>query len=619
MRGISVVNRQSNTLTNALSLLSKASKFRVLVISITQVLLGFLDLVGVLLIGATVSLVVRGLTATEVGDRVNRLFDYFNLQNTSYENKLTILLGGAFVLLLGKTILAFQLQKRILRLLANQSAEASVKLLSSFFSSNLSFIEQRNKQNTIYALTTGVSSLIRGYIGSLSGLVIDTMLLIILLVGLLYISPITTIVLSTFYVCVFIFLNKRTHRDVRELSKRGTEIGIEINQKVSELIGAYRELVVRSGLSDFAKSIGSLRYKSASIEADLQFKSILNKYVFEIAMLCSFVLLYLIQRVNADFIESAATTSVFVAATTRIVPAIVRIQQSLINLNSAASASTPTLQAIQELKQMRQGSMAESSGELLDFEDEGKKASDKLIEIRNVTFYYATRKSPTIRSASAMVLAGQKVGIVGRTGSGKSTLLDILLGILEPNLGDVRIKGMRPEDLFKLDPSYVSYVPQRSFFFHGSVKDNLLLGMKDYRFTNKDFLRVLSTTKLYGETSSRRLQPEELILENGTNLSGGQRQSLGIARALLSSPKILILDEATSAMDVTTEQEILRYLFSQEDLTLVLISHRIPSLRSCDKIFFINKKTIDAEGTFTTLIKKSKEFRHIVKQFKQND
>jgi ABC-type multidrug transport system fused ATPase/permease subunit len=336
-------------------------------------------------------------------------------------------------------------------------------------------------------------------------------------------------------------------------------------------------------------------------------------------MLCSFVLLYLIQRVNADFIESAATTSVFVAATTRIVPAIVRIQQSLINLNSAASASTPTLQAIQELKQMRQGSMAESSGELLDFEDEGKKASDKLIEIRNVTFYYATRKSPTIRSASAMVLAGQKVGIVGRTGSGKSTLLDILLGILEPNLGDVRIKGMRPEDLFKLDPSYVSYVPQRSFFFHGSVKDNLLLGMKDYRFTNKDFLRVLSTTKLYGETSSRRLQPEELILENGTNLSGGQRQSLGIARALLSSPKILILDEATSAMDVTTEQEILRYLFSQEDLTLVLISHRIPSLRSCDKIFFINKKTIDAEGTFTTLIKKSKEFRHIVKQFKQND
>jgi len=615
---ISEFKKKQVTLSFALSLLSKASKIRLFLISFTQILLGFLDLVGVLLIGATVSLVVRGLTSSETGNRVNYLFEVLGLSRASYETKLVTLLLGAFLLLIGKTILAFQLQKRILRLLSNQSAEASVSLLGSFFSSPLSFIEQRNKQQIIYSLTTGVSHLIRSYIGSLSAVMIDLMLLLTLLFGLCFISPLATICLALFYLSVMIVLNQKTHKDVRKLSRAGAEIGIELNQKVSEFIGAYRELVVRNGLADFARSIGGLRYRSASLEADLQFKSILGKYVFEIAMLCSLLFLFQFQRINGSFADSAASTAVFIAATTRIVPAVVRIQQGIINLNSAASASAPTLIVIGELREIAHNTSYRGETEPSTQNFENFPQSHLAIEVKNVTFCYSSKKTPAIKSASFQVEVGQKVGVVGRTGSGKSTLLDIVLGIHEPDAGEVRIMDKKPEELFKVCPNYVSYVPQRSFFTFGSVKENLLLGIKDPSFSDKELISLLSLVNLHNNSSSRKLELDELILENASNLSGGQRQALGIARALLVSPKLLILDEATSAMDVSTEREILKYLYSLRDLTLVIVSHRVPSLRQCSKIIFVNKKTIDAEGSFSSLVRKSKDFRELVNQFKHN-
>jgi ABC-type multidrug transport system fused ATPase/permease subunit len=219
--------------------------------------------------------------------------------------------------------------------------------------------------------------------------------------------------------------------------------------------------------------------------------------------------------------------------------------------------------------------------------------------VRDVTFTYPGSSDPAIRGVSMVVESGQSVALVGRSGAGKSTLADIILGVLEPETGCLTVGDLSPKDAIQCWPGGIAYVPQDVMLCEGSVRENVALGIPG-DFIDDDL--VWDALRRAHLEEYVRLQPHGLetqIGERGLRLSGGQRQRLGIARALFTSPRLLVLDEATSALDAETEQAITDMLGElQEDVTLVVIAHRLSTVRNADLVLYLENGTIQARGTF---------------------
>lgn len=224
------------------------------------------------------------------------------------------------------------------------------------------------------------------------------------------------------------------------------------------------------------------------------------------------------------------------------------------------------------------------------------------IEIRDLTFGYATATRPSLRDINLHVLPGQTVGIVGRTGSGKSTLLALITRTFEPPPGTILIDG-RPVESFPTSQlrQWIGAVPQETFLFSESIAENIRFGRRDA--PAEDVQESASLAGLSGDVASFPQGLETLIGERGITLSGGQKQRTAIARSLVRDPAVLILDDALSAVDTNTEEQILRALREiRKGRTALIVSHRVSSVKDADTIIVIDDGRIVERGTHEILL-----------------
>ena len=220
-----------------------------------------------------------------------------------------------------------------------------------------------------------------------------------------------------------------------------------------------------------------------------------------------------------------------------------------------------------------------------------------IIELKGVTYTFPGAKSPIIRNLSLKIPAGQKVAILGKMGSGKSTLSRLISGLIEPEEGSILIDGV---DVRQIDPSDVrrniGIMLQETWLFSGTVKENLQMGFYEY-----DDAHILQIAKVSGvdEFVSTHPQGYDLELkERGEGLSGGQRQSINLARALLHNPSLLVLDEPTSSMDTGTEKGVIERLKAWNgDRTIVMVTHRNTLLELADRVLVIDQGQVVADTT----------------------
>jgi len=233
------------------------------------------------------------------------------------------------------------------------------------------------------------------------------------------------------------------------------------------------------------------------------------------------------------------------------------------------------------------------------------------ISVRNASFSYASGRRPALQNVSLDIPRGSMVGIVGANGSGKTTLIDLLLGLLTPQSGAVAIDGtVLTKGLYGSWWAQLAYVPQQIVLLDGSVADNIAFG---------EPVEALDVGRM--AAAARRADLEEVIAalpnglaeqigERGVRLSGGERQRLGLARALYRDSPILVLDEATSALDPHSEEHIMRTLREFKGRkTIILVAHRLPTVRDCDVIFEMERGEIVRRGTYQELSKVSALFR----------
>jgi ABC-type multidrug transport system fused ATPase/permease subunit len=221
------------------------------------------------------------------------------------------------------------------------------------------------------------------------------------------------------------------------------------------------------------------------------------------------------------------------------------------------------------------------------------------VEMRNVSFTYPSNDSPTIRNVNLTIKPGSVVAIVGPSGAGKSTLADLLLGIIEPNLGEVLISGESPEKAIETWPGAIAYVSQDSIVATGTISTNISLGFppqRDYGALFTDAINLAQLSEFISELPNKELTQ---VGDAGSSLSGGQRQRIGIARAMFTKPKLLVLDEATSSLDGETESNISEAVKTlRGDVTVVMIAHRLSTVREADVVIYFENGSVVAVGNF---------------------
>jgi ABC-type multidrug transport system fused ATPase/permease subunit len=602
MRNLSHSWRRS-TFGRAIQVLSKKDQSKILVVVVLQVFVGVFDLLGVIAIGLLGAISVAGLQSQLPGDQISSIINFLGLSSVPFQSQVLILGIGAVVLLVGRTVISILFTRRILFFLSNRGAQISSNLVSRLLSQTLIEIQKRTSQETLFALTRGVEYVTLQILAPSIVLVSDVALLFIMAIGLFTIDPLTAVCTFLVFFAIGYVLYRFMNVRAGTLGVRSSELNVVSNEKIVEVFSSYRELVVRNRRDYYAREIGTYRFALARTSAEMNFLPYVSKYVIETSVILGALLIAAAQFILQDAAHAVATLAIFLAAGTRIAPAVLRIQQGSVLIRGSMGQAKPTLDLIEALGTT---SLMENIEDKVDVIHEGF-SPDILIE--NVSLTYPKKNEPAIKNISLTIPSGKSVAFVGPSGGGKTTIVDVLLGVLLPDEGCVQISGLPPQFAISKWPGAMSYVPQDVVIAAGTIRENVALGYPKAEATDELVMSALKVAHLEKFITSLPDGINTQVGERGTKISGGQRQRLGIARAMFTRPHLLVLDEATSALDGETEVEISAAIDALRGVTtVIMIAHRLSTVRDADIVVYMDNGKVLATGTFEEVREKVSDF-----------
>jgi len=406
-----------------------------------------------------------------------------------------------------------------------------------------------------------------------------------------------------------------TYHFLRAKLTRAGEVWVQANQGrhhvLTEAFGGIKEVKVSHAESVFAKEFEAVcgRMRDAMVRSKVmgQVPSFAMQAVVFGGMLL--VVLYVLAT-RDGFTAGLPLLGLYAFAGYKMMPALQRIFVQLAEMEFSSGA----LASLQGPLRMGEEAMRESALSDAGKEVQGRTRLTGALEFRDVCYQYPGSEQPTLDRVSLSIPAGSKVGIVGQTGSGKTTTVDIILGLLRPSAGHVVVDGRALEDSqLRAWQSSTGYVPQSIFLADTTVAGNIAFGVADEHI---DMARVEQVARL---ANLHRFIVDELpegyqtrAGERGVRLSGGERQRVGIARALYHDPDVIVLDEATSALDNVTEKRVMQAMETLTPAkTLIMIAHRLSTVRDCDIIFFLENGVLSAQGTYDELRASHARFRSL--------
>lgn len=580
------------TLGRASRFLTRNDQKKVAVVIFAQISLSILDLVGVALIGVLGALAVSGVESQKPGGRIEKLLNLLGIGSQSLQIQAMVIGLSAAFLLVTRSLLTVIVSRKTMKFLSRRGAQVSTNLISRLLREDLLFIQSQSTQKFLYSVTAGVTTIVLGVLGTLINLVSDVALMIVMGVGLFVVDPAIATSSLFLFAAVVLVLYRFLHMRARNLGLLDSKLSIEANEKIIEVLTSYRESYVRNSRDHYSKRISDLKFQHADVLAELSFMPSISKYVIEASIVAGAVLVGGLQFSKHDAVHAVATISIFMAAGTRIAPALLRIQQGALQIKGSLGSASPTLELFEKLNfEFAARGVQDPDFTHVDFIPD--------INVKNLSFTYPGNAEPAIRIEHLEIKAGETVAIVGPSGSGKTTLVDLMLGILSPDEGEVKIGKMSPIEAVSKYFGAIAYVPQDIALFNTSIRKNIASGFDEKYATDDQIWRSLVVANL--DTSVRNL-PEGIdteVGERGTRLSGGQRQRLGIARAMFTNPKLLVLDEATSSLDGVTEVAISDEISKLKgETTVVMIAHRLSTARNADKVVYIAEGEVKSVGTF---------------------
>lgn len=591
---------------NSWQLLSRSEKQRLILVSLVQLSLSFLDLVAVASIGVLGALAVTGIQSQNPSGRVLQVLEYFHLSSLTFQTQVGVIALLATCLLVFRTTMSALLSRRLIFFMARRGAALSTLLTERTLRLPLQKIHSRSSQEFLFALTSGVNAITLGILAAAVSAIADISLLLIMGVGLATVDLGVALGTMFLFIGVAVILYKTMHATANRLGETQTELSIKSNEKILEVLSTFRENYVRNRMQHYGREISSLRFGLADASAGMAFMPNISKYVFEAAMVLGGLLLSAAQFSRQDAAHAVATFAIFITAGTRIVPAVLRLQQSAVQIRSSIGVAKPTFDLIEILEQEPKPDDPPTLHDQISFSHKG---FNPHIALSRVSFSYNDAGTNIIEDLTVEILPGQHVAVVGPSGAGKSTLVDLILGLLSPQRGQIAISSIDAKDCLTNWPGAIAYVPQDIMVLNGSIRENVCMGYTQGEVPEDRIWEALSVAKLSEVVSQLPDLLEHQVGDRGTKLSGGQRQRLGIARAMLTKPKLLVLDEATSSLDGQVELEITETLAMLDgDVTRITIAHRLSTIRDADLVIYLSDNHKTTIGTFEEVRNKVPDF-----------
>ena len=587
---------RTSVISRSLQVLPTSDRKRVPLVFVAQVFLSLMDLLGVAIIGVVGALAVNGIKSGIPGERVGSVLRFLGLEGYSLQTQVTLLGISAAAVLVLKTVVSAVLVRKITYYLSRRAALISSELTHKLLSANPQMINRKSPQENLYALTNGVVAIAIGIIAAGITLFADLILLLVLFSGLIILDYRMALLTFAIFGLTSLLLYKYMHRKARIFGQLSAETSIASSETILEAIYSFREIFVRDQRGYYIEKITKQRLKFAEVSSVLANMPNLSKYAIEITLVAGAILLSALQFLTQDAVRAVAILSVFLAASSRIAPAVLRIQQGAIQIRSQSGVAETAFTLMRELSQVEPIFIRTRAP---NFEHIGFTPQ---IHLQNISFRYDSSETKILENISMEVHEGEMISIVGPSGAGKSTLVDVILGILMPSKGTVEISGMRPYEAIREWPGAMSYLPQDVVLSRGTIHSNITLGSEAFEINDKYLSNAIQAAQIGPLIDSLPTGIFSDVSDRGENFSGGQRQRIGIARALYSNPKLLVLDEATSALDGDTESEFTQALKELKGkVTIIMIAHRLSSVLESDRIYYMENGEIKGSGTFTEL------------------
>jgi ABC-type multidrug transport system fused ATPase/permease subunit len=416
---------------------------------------------------------------------------------------------------------------------------------------------------------------------------------------LLYLNPLFSATITIYFVAVMFAINKLLHTKVDSTNRNLTNLRISSVETITNFLKLYREFKIYRRVDFATKRISKITTNFSSQYAKDMWMQMIPKYALELAVLGGVFIILVVGRLFEDTSNLILICISFFAAGARVVPSILRVQASIYTLKGHEHL-------VMKFFEMRTFfSSFEAKVQLSQYSLERDMSKSGEICFSNVEYRYPNGEFSCHLDFS--VPLGNKIAIVGSSGAGKSTLADLIMGIAEPDSGEILIGGI-PVKLWLADiGSGIAYLPQETILIEGDVYDNVALGI------SRDLIDFDLVQKLLSNLNLTHLSQSERIdssIESSTPLvSGGERQRIGVARALYSCPSFIVMDESTSSLDADSEQIVLAALEALgQSATLLVIAHRLSSIRNFDTLIYLESGKVSGIGDFDSLRRSLKRF-----------
>jgi len=554
------------------------------------VLLGFM-VFGMILETIGIGLVIPALaliTQSDIASKYPEAQPFFSgLGNPAHE---TLVIMGMLVLVGIYTIKAFFLAFLTwiqTKFVFGVQIELSQKLFSGYLKQPYTFHLQHNSAQLIRNVVNETN--LFTHTGLKSGMIFLTEILVLFGVSilLLLVEPVgTLIVVSTLGLAGWIFHMYTREYILRWGKARQYHEGLRI-QYLQEGLGGSKDVKLLGQEDNFVSQYQTHNCGSARVGQYKSVMQVLPRIWLELLSVVGLVILVFIMIWQGKSLETILPTlGLFTAAAFRLIPSANRIISAIQGIRF----TVPVIETLfAECQQINESSTS-NGGAIFPFEES--------ISLNNVSYRYPSAESMSLLDLTITIPKGISVGFIGGSGAGKSTVVDIILGLLTPINGDVKVDGINIQTNIRGWQDQIGYVPQSIFLTDDSLRRNIAFGLPNEKI-NEDALKQAIVAAQLDEFINELPQGLDTIVgERGVRISGGQRQRIGIARALYHDPQVLVLDEATSSLDVETEQGVMDAVNSfQGDKTLIIVAHRLSTVQKCERLYRLDNGRIIDEGS----------------------
>ena len=589
------------TLKKILYLLSSKERKQAYLLMVMILVMALFDMLGV----ASILPFISVLSNPELIDTNNILNSAYQTSSLfGVETKQQFLfISGIFVFLFLIISLTFKAFTNYAKARFTSMREHSIgkRLIEGYLGQPYSWFLNRHSADLGKTILSEVNSVVGKGLGSMMTLFMQSAVTLALLTLLIIVDLKLTIIVGLTLGIAYSLIYKFSQIYITKIGEDRFKANETRFTAVSEAFGAAKEIKVGGLEKIYIKRFSDPAKILAQSNASMAIFSLIPRFALEAITFGGMLLVTLyLMMLSGNFTKALPIIALYAFAGYRLMPALQQVYVSI----TALIYISPSLNSMYDDMKKLQPSITQQNQDTLSLK--------KNITLKNIHYHYPNASRTTLKDLNLAISANSTVGLVGATGSGKTTTVDIILGLLEAQKGTIEVDGkVIDKHNRRAWQNSIGYVPQHIFLADESIAANIAFGI-DQKNVNQEAVENAAKIANLHEFVINELpsQYQTTIGERGIRLSGGQRQRIGIARALYHKPQVLILDEATSALDNLTEQVVMEAVHNiGKNITIILIAHRLSTVKECDNIFQLENGILKAQGTFEKLIETSEKFR----------